>query len=301
MNAREQGFLLLTSELGVPGRKVLTDAQLRTLARRVQETARQGGDREMETDDLMRLGYSREMAQRILVLLEDGELLRYYCQRGKSFGCYPLTRVTEGYPLRLRKALGQDSPGCLWYKGAPEILELPAISLVGSRDLAPQNQVFAEEVGRQAALQGYVLVSGNARGADKAAQYACLRHGGKVISVVADALAQHEQRRNVLYLSEDSFDAPFSAQRAISRNRCIHSLGTMTFVAQSSYETGGTWDGTVKNLRFGWSPVYCFADGSPAQRVLADMGAQTVAITQLTDFSALPKPAADLFTMEGQP
>lgn len=299
MNAREQGFLLLTSELGVPGRKVLTDAQLRTLARRVQEAVRQDGDREMDVTDLMQLGYSREMAQHILVLLEDGELLRYYCQQGRRAGCYPLTRVTEGYPLRLRKALGQDSPGCLWYKGDPEILQLPAVSLVGSRDLDIQNQYFAEEVGRQAALQGYVLVSGNARGADKAAQNACLRHGGKVISVVADALAQHAQRENVLYLSEDSFDAPFSAQRALSRNRCIHSLGKYTFVAQCGYETGGTWDGTVKNLRFGWSPVYCFRDGSPAQHVLEDMGAISIEEKQLSNFLTLPAHGADLFTNGG--
>lgn len=298
MNAREQGFLLLTSELGVPGRKVLTDAQLRTLARRVRDAARQDGDREMDVADLMRLGYSREMAQRILVLLEDGELLHYYCQKGRSAGCHPLTRVTEGYPLRLRKALGQDSPGCLWYKGDPEILLLPAVSLVGSRELDIQNQYFAEEVGRQAALQGYVLVSGNARGADKAAQNACLRHGGKVISVVADALMQHTELKNVLYLSEGSFDAPFSAQRAISRNRCIHSLGKMTFVAQCGYETGGTWDGTVKNLRFGWSPVYCFRDASPAQKVLEDMGAICVRQDQLTDFGVLDAPVTDLFTME---
>lgn len=299
MNAREQGFLLLTSELGVPGRKVLTTAQLRILAQRVRNAQWPGEDRDLTEQDLLSLGYSRELAQRILVLLEDGELLRYYCQQGKQAGCFPLSRVTEGYPLRLRKALGNDSPGCLWYKGNLDILQMPAISLVGSRDLNPENQRFAEEVGRQAALQGYVLVSGNARGADKAAQFACLRHGGKVISVVADSLAQRTPRENVLYLSEDSFDAPFSAQRAISRNRCIHSLGQMTFVAQSGYETGGTWDGTVKNLRFGWSPVYCFRDESTAQHVLEEMGAICIDQNQLSDFLTLPAPVADLFSNGG--
>ena len=299
MNAREQGFLLLTSELGVPGRKVLTTAQLRILAQRVRNAQWPGEDRDLTEQDLLSLGYSRELAQRILVLLEDGELLRYYCQQGKQAGCFPLSRVTEGYPLRLRKALGNDSPGCLWYKGNLDILQMPAISLVGSRDLNPENQRFAEEVGRQAALQGYVLVSGNARGADKAAQFACLCHGGKVISVVADSLAQRTPRENVLYLSEDSFDAPFSAQRAISRNRCIHSLGQMTFVAQSGYETGGTWDGTVKNLRFGWSPVYCFRDESTAQHVLEEMGAMTIEQQQLSDFMTLPAPVADLFSNGG--
>ena len=298
MNAREEGFLLLCSTLGVPGRRTLTVAQLRTLAKRVRDARWENADREMTQADLVALGYSRELAERILILLEDKPLLDYYCQRGKKQGCFPLPRVSGSYPRRLRQALGDDSPGCLWYKGDLSLLAQPAVALVGSRDLLPENRAFAREIGRQAARQGYVLVSGNARGADQEAQNACLEAGGRVISVVADELAGHTARENVLYLSEDDFDAPFSAQRALSRNRTIHSLAAMTFLAQCGYQTGGTWDGTVKNLRFGFSPVYCFADGSAAQALLAQMGAQTVTVTQLADLASLPKPAAGLFDME---
>ena len=300
MNAREEGFLLLTSTLGVPGRRTLTQPQLRTLGKRVQNACWENLDRDVAPEDLMALGYSREMAQRILVLLEDGELLAYYCQRGRAMDCYPVSRVSDGYPQQLYKKLSMESPGCLWYKGDVTLLQRPMVSLVGSRDLLPENREFAREVGRQAARQGYVLVSGNARGADQAAQNACLEAGGSVISVVADALAEHRLRENVLYISEEDFDAPFSAQRAISRNRVIHSLGQMTFVAQCGYQQGGTWDGTVKNLRFGWSDVYCFDDGSPASHLLADMGAQSVEMCQLSDFAALPKQVAGLFEQENE-
>ena len=295
MTGREQGFLLLTSQLGIPGRKVLTTAQLRTLGNRVRAADWQELDRDLTADDLIALGYGREMARQILVLLEDGQLLEYYCQQGKKRDCYPLSRVSDAYPQRLYKALGMESPGCLWYKGDPSILQMPAISLVGSRDLSPENRAFAQEIGRQAALQGYALVSGNARGADREAQNACLRSGGKVISVVADSLAAQSLQENVLYVSEEDFDAEFSAARALSRNRCIHSLGEMTFVAQCGYQTGGTWDGTVKNLRFGYSPVFCYADDSPAQHLLADMGAEPIRMEQLTNFKALRKAVAGLF------
>lgn len=298
MNAREQGFLLLTSELGVPGRKTLSIPQLRTLAQRVKQAQWTEFDRELTLSDLTSLGYGQELAQRILILLEDGELLRYYCQRGQKFLCYPLARVSENYPDRLKQKLGLESPGCLWYRGEVSLLHRPKIALVGSRELNPQNRDFAQMVGRQAARQGYVLVSGNARGADKAAQDACLDAGGCVISVVADALTDHPIQENVLYISEDDFDAPFSAQRALSRNRIIHSLGEMTFVAQCGYQMGGTWDGTVKNLRFGYSPVYCFADRTPAQELLVQMGAQAVETEQLTDLSSLPKPAAGFLEEE---
>ena len=295
MTARERGFLLLSSELGVTGRKVLTAAQLRTLAGRVQSAQWGEPNRDLQMADLMALGYGKDMAQRILVLLEDEALLAYYCQRGKKSGCYPLSRVTAGYPEALHQALGWESPGCLWYKGDLSLLQLPKIALVGSRDLERANEAFARELGRQAALQGYALVSGNARGADKTAQNACLEAGGKVISIVADALTGHPQQAHMLYLSEDDFDAPFSAQRAISRNRVIHALGEMTFVAQCGYQTGGTWDGTVKNLRFGWSNVFCFDDGSEAAQHLVDMGASPITPAALSNLNALPVKNRNLF------
>ena len=292
MTGREEGFLLLTSQLGNPDRKVLTSAQMRTLAQRVREMDRKEPDRDLTEADLIPLGYGPDMAKRIVALLDEKELLEYYLLQGRKGGCLPLTRVTAAYPEPIRQKLGLDSPGCLWAKGDLSILQRPAVTLVGSRDLAGDNMRFAREVGYQAARQGYVLVSGNARGADKTAQEAALEAGGQVISIVADALSGHRQRENILYLSEDGFDQPFSAQRAISRNRCVHCMGEITFVAQCGYQMGGTWDGTVKNLRFGWSPVYCFRDGSPAAELLMQMGAEGIDFSQLTDFNALPCTAA---------
>ena len=287
MTGAEKGFLLLVSQLGNPDRKVLTVPQLRLLGQRVRQMIVDAPDRDLTESDLRALGYNEEMARRLVALLEDEALLTYYLNQGTHRGCLCLSRVSGGYPAALRERLGDDSPGCLWAKGDLSLLALPKISLVGSRDLEAQNRNFAEEVGRQAAAQGFVLVSGNARGADKAAQDACLRAGGKVISVVADALTDHGRRKNMLYLSEDGFDCAFSAQRAISRNRVIHAISEKTFVAQCGYQRGGTWDGTVKNLRHGWSAVYCFRDGSPAQQLLVDMGASNVEMEQLVELSKL--------------
>ena len=295
MNARELGFLLLTSHLGNPDRRVLTTAQLRTLADRVRNAEAPGEDRELSEKDLMELGFNREMSQRMVGMLNEEEALAHYLKRGARLGCTPITRVSEAYPLILRQRLGLDSPGCLWAKGDLTILNTPAIALVGSRDLREPNREFAEAVGRQAAEQGVTLVSGNARGADRTAQEACLKAGGRVISIVADELSKQPECRNLLYLSEEDFDEPFSAQRALSRNRCIHTLGRMVFVAQSSLGKGGTWDGTVKNLRSGWSPVACFRDGSEAAAQLEQMGAYLVDIADLQDFSAFSEQEIALF------
>lgn len=287
MNSREKGFLLLTSHLGDPERKVLTVAQLRDLAGRAKDLDITDPNRNMQIADLVRLGYAPDMAQRILRLLDDKELLEYYLHRGARQGCQVLTRVSDGYPMQVRAKLGLDSPGCLWAKGDITLLGRPSVSTVGSRDLRKANRDFACEVGVQAAKQGYVLVSGNARGADTVAQEACLAAGGYVISVVADALEKQPLRERVLYLSEDSFDCGFTPQRALSRNRVIHSFSSKTFVSQCAEETGGTWDGTVKNLKAGWSSVYCFRDGSGVAMRLADMGANLIDSQQLTKIAQL--------------
>ena len=286
MTPREQGFLLLTSLLGDPERKPLTVAQFRTLAKRVQGMAAPEEKRMLRPADLMALGYSEGDAGHILHLLSDKELLEYYLHAGRKNGCIPLTRVSEGYPGAVRLALGLDSPGCLWAKGDMGILEHPKVALVGSRDIREENRTFAREVGRQAAIQGYTLVSGNARGADMAAQLSCLEAGGSVISVVADRLDSHREKDRVLYLSEEGFDTAFSSIRALSRNRVIHALGEKTFVAQSQLQ-GGTWDGTVRNLQQRYSSVFCFDDGSAAMQELEQMGARLIGMEDLADFENL--------------
>lgn len=287
MTPREEGFLLLTSNLGDPNRRALTVAQARTLAQRVAAAPRIAEDRHLESRDLTAMGYSLEMAEHIVALLEDGVLLEHYLRRGQRLGCHPISRVGEEYPQTIHNRLGLDAPGCLWSRGDLELLQKPAVALVGSRELGQENLDFAKEVGRQAARQGFVLVSGNARGADRAAQDSCLENGGEVIAVVADELEKYGPREHILYLSEDGFDLPFSSQRALSRNRLIHCMGLQTFVAQCGYQRGGTWDGTVKNLRFGWSPVCCFKDGSAASELLQDMGAEGVNLEDLHDFLGL--------------
>lgn len=287
MKAGEQGFLLLTGYLGAPERKPLTIAQFRDLTKRVQAMERPTYDREMTQEDLISIGCSRAFAGRVLTLLNQKEQLQWYVSKGKRSACIPITRITSGYPEMVRKRLGLDAPGVLWAKGDVTLLQTKKISVVGSRELKEENRAFAEEIGKQAALQGYTLVSGNARGADRTAQNSCLEYGGGVICVVADRLEKYPFRENVLYLSEDGFDLDFSSQRALQRNRVIHSLGGMTFVAQCRLEKGGTWDGTANNLRHCWSSVFCFRDESPASMELEQMGAVLIDSEALQDISAL--------------
>lgn len=246
-----------------------------------------GVDRDLTSRDLIALGHGPEDAQRMIDLLSQEDRLDGYLRMAKKAGCNLITPFSPHYPLRLEQALGLDAPPFLWYKGDLSLLRQPHIALVGSRDIHPENHRFAQEVGFQAAAEGYVLVSGNARGADRTGQDAALQAGGRVISIVADDLSRHTAKERMLYLSEDSFDLPFSPQRALSRNRLIHAMGQATLVAQVRWKVGGTWDGSVKNLRFSWSPLYCFDDGLEGTQLLTQMGATPISLEQLSPLSQL--------------
>lgn len=294
MTGAERGWLLLCCHLGDPERRPLTVAQVRKLARRVRDSEKAPADRELELRDLTALGYNQEEGERILSLLSAEEPLERYLAKAAKLGCIPLTRMTPGYPRRLLETLGDDAPACLWARGDLTALEIPGIALVGSRELRPENEAFARQAGRAAAEQGLPLISGNARGADKTAQNAALSAGGRVVSIVADRLTDHVPAGNILYLSEEGFDLEFSAQRALSRNRCIHALGISAIAAQCSLRSGGTWDGSVKNLRYGWSPLCVFDDGSESAALLEQMGASLIGFEDLKDLRNLPSPAQQM-------
>ena len=129
MTGPEAGFLLLSCRLGNPERKVLTTAQLRTLSQRMKDFPLDDPDRELTTEDLTRLGYGKDMAERIVALLEEEELLIHYLRRAQKAGCIPIPRITSLYPRSLRDRLGDEAPGCLWAKGDLEVMKGRKISL----------------------------------------------------------------------------------------------------------------------------------------------------------------------------
>lgn len=164
----------------------------------------------------------------------------------------------------------------LFAKGEAELLSARCISVVGSRELSGEGRAFAAEAGRRIAAEGFALCSGGAAGADRAAQDACLAHGGSAVIFPAGRLTDCPAQEHVLYLAEQAYDAPFSTPRALGRNYLIHAMGEKTLVAQCRAGSGGTWDGTTENLKHGWSPVFVHDDGTPGAGALIERGAAAV-------------------------
>ncbi|MBE6945935.1 MAG: DNA-processing protein DprA [Ruminococcaceae bacterium] len=298
MTGAELGFLLLGSHLGDPTRRPLTPSQLVRLRQRVQAQGRTMTDGQVDGAFLRSLGYSANDSAHILSLLGQLDLAIAYLERAEKLGFHCITRCSENYPNALAEAERYSPPVVLWGRGEISLLHTPCISLVGSRQARTANLNFAQAVGTEAALQGYTLVSGGAKGIDSAGQFACRNVGGKVICVVPDALTEHlVYGPGVLFLSEDSYDLHFTHQRALSRNSVIHILGSAVFVAQCDTQ-GGTWSGTTNNLKHGWRPVYCYRDDSPAAKALVSMGATPVGEESLKEIADLLTGQNSLFSQQ---
>lgn len=275
----------------------LSLAQARELSRRARAAGIGEEDpfRDVTVKDVRRLGYSEYEAGHIVSLLGRERQLDGYLLAAEKADVAVITRLDARFPQRLREQLGARCPAALFCRGDLRLLQRPCISVVGSRHLASPGAQFAAQAGRLAAREGFTLCSGDAMGADRTAQEACLRGGGSVLIFPATELVYCPARENVLYAAEGGFELGFSAQRALGRNRFIHAMGEKTLVAQTGFGKGGTWNGSLDNLQHEYSPLFVFDDGSEGARALCARGATPV--QALTSLQALT-PAQLSFDMQ---
>lgn len=274
----------------------LSLAQARELSRRARAAGIGEEDpfRDVTVKDVRRLGYSEYEAGHIVSLLGRERQLDGYLLAAEKADVAVITRLDARFPQRLREQLGARCPAALFCRGDLRLLQRPCISVVGSRHLAQPGAQFAAQAGCLAAKEGFTLCSGDAMGADRTAQEACLRGGGSVLIFPATELVYCPARENVLYAAEGGFELGFSAQRALGRNRFIHAMGEKTLVAQTGFGKGGTWSGSLDNLQHEYSPLFVFDDGSEGARALCARGATPV--QKLTSLASL-SPAQLSFDM----
>src|SRR6266496_81747 len=83
---------------------------------------------------------------------------------------YLLTVLDEDYPRLLKLALNRNQiPPVLCYAGDLQILKRQTIGIIGSRNAGETSLTFTHEVARYLAENGANVISGNARGVDRAA------------------------------------------------------------------------------------------------------------------------------------
>ena len=157
-----------------------------------------------------------------------------------------VTLADPDYPQALLNI--PDPPLLLYLKGRRELLNQPALAIVGSRNATPQGLSNAEAFAQAASAAGLCIVSGMAHGIDAAAHRGGLRGPGSSIGVVGTGLDKiyhaanrelaHQLAQQGALLSEFPLGTPPLAANFPRRNRIISGLSLGCLVVEASLQSG---------------------------------------------------------------
>ena len=164
--------------------------------------------------------------------------------RARALGAVPLMHGTPSYPAALADL--PDAPPILWAVGRTELLARPMVALVGARNASSLGVRMARRLAEGLAENGYVIVSGLARGIDRAAHIAALETG--TIAVQAGGIDVPYPTENTglaeeigekgLRLSEHPPGLQPQARHFPQRNRIISGLSRAVIVVEAAARSG---------------------------------------------------------------
>ena len=104
----------------------------------------------------------------------------------KIAGCTLLNWTEPEYPQSLLQIY--DPPVLLYVRGDPQVLNLPSLSIVGTRRPTLYGTQMAQRLGRELAARGLVIVSGMARGIDAIGHQGAMGANGRAIGVLGTGI-----------------------------------------------------------------------------------------------------------------
>jgi len=186
-----------------------------------------------------------EIARAISLGSEDGRL-RAALDWASAEDHSILTPDDPRYPSLLLETAG--APPVLYAKGRLDLLRLPTIAIVGSRNASMQGMRTAKAFAQELSSAGICVVSGLALGIDAAAHEAAIDESGSTIAVLGAGIDVVYPRRNAklfdqlaingLILSEFPLGTPPIAANFPRRNRIISGLAQGCLVVEAAMASG---------------------------------------------------------------
>lgn len=157
-----------------------------------------------------------------------------------------VTLADDTYPQALLEIA--DPPSLLYVRGRSELLNRPALAIVGSRQATAQGLHNAERFAAAFAEAGLVIASGLALGIDAAAHRGALHAGGDTLAFVGtgiDRLYPARNRELALQIgergaivSEFPLGTPAHAANFPRRNRLISGIARGVLVVEATLDSG---------------------------------------------------------------
>ena len=278
LSPNTQAILLLAAPLLADGRRretaTLSPGEYRSLAVRLRGLDAEPADLlGPDTDRLAEECRDTVDSERLKTLLGRGFLLAQSVERWAKRSIWVVSRADEGYPKRLKERLRHDSPAVLYGCGDRSVLGAWGLAIVGSRDADEPLREYARQAAAQVADAGGTVVSGGARGVDRAAMNGALEAGGVVAGVLAGDLERmvvHREHRDLIVQGQLVLVSPydprarFNVGHAMQRNKTIYALAEAALVVDATVDSGGPWAGAVEQLRKYPTPVYVRSTGEPS-------------------------------------
>ena len=141
-----------------------------------------------------------------------------------------------------------DAPTLLYIRGKPETLQLPALSIVGSRNPTRGGVMNAYEFARHLGASGFSIVSGLAQGIDTAAHKGALDAHAATVAVLGHGIdrvypaANHELAHRIAaqgaLVSEYPLGTHPRKEHFPERNRLISGMSLGTLVVEAAKRSG---------------------------------------------------------------
>lgn len=232
-----QAVLLLCATLprkGGPDVKPLTLSEYNSLASWLGRHSRRPASLvDAREDALPEEEAGLPSADRLRALLGRGFQLAAALESWQRLGSWVISRGEDCYPERLRRHLRSAAPPLLYGAGDFSHLKRGGLAVVGSRNIDEEGLSFTRRVGEHCAEQGVQIVSGGARGVDRAAEASVLAAGRVAVAVLADhldrAVAARENRERLregrlTLITPYEPASGFTIAKAIGRNKLIYAL-----------------------------------------------------------------------------
>ena len=182
----------------------------------------------------------------LLLETDNREAIQKAMQWAEGEGQHVLTLADAAYPQRLLQT--PDPPSLLYVRGRLDVLNLPTLAIVGSRNPTPQGLQNAEAFASHLAGAGLAIASGMALGIDAAAHRGALLAHGKTIAFVGTGIDRvYPARNHALALeigekgaivSEFPLGTPATAANFPRRNRLISGIAQGVLVVEAAVESG---------------------------------------------------------------
>ncbi len=187
-----------------------------------------------------------EKATSLLLDARNDDLIATACAWSLCADQHIVNLSDPEYPQALLEI--PDPPTILYVRGRLELLNRPALAIVGSRNPTPQGILNAERFAATFADAGLVVTSGLALGIDAAAHRGALSVTGATVAFIGTGIDRIYPARNRelalkigtlgAIVSEFPIGTPVTASNFPRRNRLISGIARGVLVVEAAIESG---------------------------------------------------------------